>query len=937
MSNQKKIFRSPFLILIMALVLPFMVKAQNAGVLPLDPSVRTGKLANGFTYFIRRNTEPQKRVIFYLVNKVGSVLENENQRGLAHFLEHMNFNGTTHYPKNELINYLEKSGVRFGADLNAYTNFDETVYQLPIASDDPELLKNGLQIMRDWAHGASLNTKDIDDERGVILEEKRSRSGAAERIMDKTTPIILNNSIYADREPIGTQEVLTTFKPAAIRSFYDQWYRPNLQALIVVGDIDPVAMEISIKALFSDLKNPEHELIRKHYSIPLTGKSHFIAITDKEVQQLQIQVIKKFRATQLKTVADYRDEITHSLFNNMISVRLNELSQKPDLPYLQAGSGIGNYLADLNVFSTSITLKPDHIEAGFKMVYAEIERIKRYGFTQRELERAKSAYLSGIESLLKEKDKTNSVNYVNEYVAYFLKDDASPGIETEYRLTKEDLRLIKPEDINALAVKYVTLPDQDIIITAPDTEKDLLPSADTVNKWIAEFGMQKLTAYQDQQMTDVLLPVKPTPGKVTAVHNNKTIGFTEYTLSNGVRVILKPTKFKNDEIIFNAFKAGGSSLSTDSNYHSASNAVSVIAGGGIGQFNADELQKLLTDKQVSVGPFINELFEGVQGGMSPKDKETAFQLIYLFFTQPRKDEATFKNLMSRVTEAMKTRGNNPDAVFADTINAVLSNYNFRRVTPGAREISKINLDSAYNFYRDRFKNASDFTFVFTGSFDENEMLPLCEQYLGGLPATNKDDGHFRDLQIHTPQGDITRLIYKGSSTKATVQMIYHGNYIYNQDNNIKLNALSEIIELRLLERLREAEGQVYTPQVHANYNKLPENQYELLINFNCAPQNAEGLIKATIEEIDKLKNAGIAADDLDKFKAESLKSYEVQKQTNSFWLANIAAALRKGDDMNEILTYPEAISKLDAATLKQAANDYLSGKDLVKFILKPQN
>ncbi|HEY4155730.1 MAG TPA: pitrilysin family protein, partial [Puia sp.] len=559
-----------FTLFLLAAFLTFDCLAQP---LPLDPAIRKGKLPNGFTYYIRKNTEPAKRVQLYLVNKVGSVLEQDDQRGLAHFMEHMSFNGTRHFPKNDLVHYLQKSGVRFGADLNAYTSFDETVYQLPIPTDNPALLKNGLQIMRDWAGNASLDPKEINDERGVVLEEKRLGKGAQERMREKTFPVILNQSRYAERLPIGVDTVLKNFKKPTILKFYQDWYRPDLQALIVVGDINVDSMEARIKQLFGDLKNPPREKPRVKYTIPLNGKNQFISVTDKEFPYTVIQVLIKKKTLVAKTLAEYHQLINRELFNQMLASRIAELSQEPNPPFIQASADMGQFLGGLDAFTVSVVAKPGLLEKSFISVWQLIRQLKEFGFTEPEFERAKTSYLSYFASALREKDKRDSKDLVEEYTRNFLTGESAPGIEKEYDLTQAFLKTAKLADINGLAPVFISDSNRDIVIMAPQKDSASLPSGEIVQSWIDTVAGRKLSPYQDQFTKESLIPENLVAGKV--VDEKKTapaMGLTLLTLSNGLKVVLKPTDFKNDEIRFQAFSPGGSSLYPDSDYESASSA-----------------------------------------------------------------------------------------------------------------------------------------------------------------------------------------------------------------------------------------------------------------------------------------------------------------------------------------------------------------------------
>lgn len=908
---------------------------KNSDILPLDAAVRVGKLPNGFTYYIRKNTEPKNRVTLYLANKVGSILENDNQRGLAHFMEHMSFNGTKNFPKNELVNYLQKTGVRFGADLNAYTSFDETVYQLPIPSDNAEILKNGLQIMRDWATDAALETSEIDKERGVVLEEKRLGKSAQQRMQEKYLPMLFNGSRYSERLPIGTEEVLKNAKPETVKEFYNDWYRPNLQALIVVGDIDVNQMEQMIKAKFSDLKNPTKQRERTKYAIPLSGKNQFIAVTDKEFPVTVAQILIKHKEEALITTTDLKNSVIRSLYNQMVGARFSELSKQANPPFLQAGSSIGGFLAGLDAATTFLVAKPGELEKGLKVAFTEIERIKRFGFTATELDRAKASYLSARESSFKEKDKTASDNFVQEYLELFLKGSASPGLDYEYNFYKTTVPLITLADVNAVAKKYITATNRDVILMAPEKDKDKLPTETTINQWINAVLTENITAYVDQISTQPLLAKKPVAGKIISEQKIAELGVTELTLSNGVKVILKPTDFKNDEINFYGFSPGGTSIYSDADYQSAANASSIIAKSGVGEFNAIQLPKFLNGKRVFVSPMIGERTEGISAFSSPKDLETALQLTYLYFTAPRKDAEIFKGIITQQKGSLANRESDPNSVFGDTVSAVLSNNNSRRTGPSLEKLNQINLDRAFEIYKERFADASDFVFTFVGSFTLEGIKPLLLQYLGGLPASNRKEKAV-DLGIKIPAGVIAKTVYKGQDAKATVRLVFSGDFTYNKENNKRIDALAEVLNIKLIERLREDEGGVYGVSANASQTKFPQNRYSLSISFGCAPENVEKLIASTLDEINKIKTNGALAVDIQKFVAEETRTTETDLKTNGFWLGNIIDSYQNEEDPKDILTYTDSLKKITPEHLKAAANLYLSGKNYIRLVLMPE-
>ncbi|HZY37573.1 MAG TPA: insulinase family protein [Mucilaginibacter sp.] len=923
---------------IFILTTPFGLFAQHKhkpAILPLDPAVLTGKLANGFTYYVRHNEEPKNRVLMYLVNKVGSVLEDEDQRGLAHFMEHMNFNGTKHFPHNQLVDYLQKAGVRFGADINAYTSFDETVYQLPISSDKPEILKGGMEIMRDWANEALLDPEEIDKERGVVLEEKRLGKGAGERMQRIYWPLILNNSRYAVRIPIGIDTVLDNFNRSTIARFYHDWYRPDLQALIIVGDINADSVEKVVRRTFSDLKNPAHERLRPNYTVPLTGKNQFVAVTDKEMPSTEAEIIIKHKQPPLKTAADYRASIIRDLFNQMLAERYAELSRQAYPPFVEGNAGISGFRGGLDMYDASVVSKPGELESGFKAVWRETERVKRFGFTATELERAKTAYLNNAENELKEKNKTNSENYVQEYQNYFLKGMAAPGIEKEYQLVKSDLPTITLNDVNRLASVYITNSNRDILILGPGKDKGILPNEATVNNWLKSVAAEKLSPYRDEVSTKLLLAVQPVSGKIIGENFDRDIHTITLTLSNGVKVILKPTDFKNDEIQFSAFAPGGTTLSSDADYQSAAHAASIISSSGLGNYNPTQLDKYLEGKEVSVSPFISERFEGINGAATPKDLETALQLVYGYFAEPRIDTAVFRGLMQRSIASLANRSANPTNVFNDTVSAVLGNYNLRKTGPSVAKLEQINADVAYHFYKQRFADASGFTFTFVGNIDTNTIKPLLEKYVGSLP-TNHQHEQARDLGVHIPDGKIEKNVYKGSEPQSTVLLVYSGRFDYSPENKIRLDALKETLEIRLLQRLREDESGVYSPGVFVNTGKYPQARYSFIIQFGCAPQNVDKLIASTMDEISKLKVNGPLQQNLDKWRAETKSSREPQLKTNGFWLNYLNGQLQNDEDLGQVNFYNQLLDDLSVADEKNAANKYLSGDNYIRLVLLPE-
>jgi len=909
--------------------------AAKSDILPVDKDVIIGKLPNGLTYYIRANVEPKSRAELYLVNKAGSVLENDDQQGLAHFTEHMAFNGTRDFPKNQMVDYLQKAGVKFGADLNAYTSFNETVYQLPLPTDTVSVFEKGFNILANWAGYVSFDPAEIDKERGVVLEEERLRGkNAQERLQQQTLPVLLNNSRYALRLPIGKEDILKNFKPETIKAFYQDWYRPDLQAVVAVGDFDPKRVEALIKQNFSQLKNPAAEKPRTKYSVPATPGTAVKIVTDPEYPYTVAQIIVKHPGTVTKTTGDYMQQVRIQLFNQMLNSRINELLQKPNPPFLYGRTSYGNFIGDQDAYTSLVVAKPGELEKAVKAVVAESERARKFGFTLTELERAKQDALVGIGNAYRERDKTPSANFVREYQANFLTGEAIPGISYEYNFYIGNIYKVSLADMNAMAGKFISDQNRVVVVQAPDKEKANLPDEKTLLNWIATGG-QNVTAYIDNVSSDPLLAKVPEGTKVAKEETDEALGTTTLTLGNGLKVILKPTEYRNDQILINGYAFGGTSLASDDEFTSANLASSIISGSGIAQFNQGMLDKKLAGKNLSISPYISEFAQGISGNTSPADFETALQLIYLYFTQPRKDKDIWDANIDQTRSILSTRGLDPGSVYQDTVSAVLSNYNFRGMVTTLPRLNAATLDKAYDFYKKRFADASGFTFTLVGNFNIETIKPYLEHYLGGLPSTNSKET-YKNMNIEPPAGLITKTVNKGVGEKSTVQLVFSGDYDYNEANNIQVDALEEVLNIKLIERLREQESGVYAPGVRAGYHKIPGGRYTFTISFGCAPENVDKLINATMEEIAKIKQNGALPADIQKFVAEEARSTQQQLKQNVFWAGYLASTSQNGENPDQILGHVSSLEQITPQSTKDAANKYLSGKNLIKLILMPE-
>jgi zinc protease len=930
-----KMFMTNRFFISFALFIGFLtLSAQN---IPLDPTVTTGKLANGLTYYIKQNNKSENSAQLYLVNKAGSVLEDDDQQGLAHFMEHMNFNGTKNFPKNKLVDYLQKAGITFGADLNAYTSFDETVYMLPIPTNDSKMLGKGLDVLRDWACETTLASDEIDKERGVVLEEARLRKGRDDRMSRQYFSSMLNYSRYADRLPIGKDSILKSFTSETIRRFKNDWYRPNLQAIIVVGNINVKETEKLIREKFSNLKNPKNERARPIYQITLKGANQYSAVTDDEQPNTSLQIMFKHNDSPLITEADYINSIKKSLFNQMLGERRTEiLNQEPNPTYTSVGASIQPLLDGVDMFSFTVVAKKDKLKESLFQTWNLIEKIKRFGFTQKDLTIAKENYLRRMESQWNEKENAPSAAYVKEYQNLFLKSEAAPGIDWEYNFVKSKIPAISLEDINGITTEYLQDKNRDILILAPSTEKDGLPSEVTILDWMEKIHNEDMTPFKDVEVNKPLMSILPVPGTVIATRNYPELNITELTLSNGVKVILKPTDFKNDEINFSAYSPGGTSLYDDKDFYNAFNTGAMISQFGLGDFNPTELSKKMNGKIVGISSNITERSEVINGNAAPKDLETALQLVYLKFVNPRKDAVLFKNIINKSKENIANRYTDPVNVFSDTISSVMGNYNYRSEPPSLKKLDELNLDKIYNIYKERFDDASGFTFVFVGNFDVTQITPLLVQYLGSLSSLYKKE-EARNLSIHIPSGKLIKKVYKGIENKAIIRLVASGDYEFSAINNLYFKALGEILEMRLLKELREVEGEVYSPSIQTIYNKDPKNRYALLINFGCAPKNADYLVSLVELEMKKIMDTGVTKDEIEKFKAAYTKNIDLAIKDNGFWLNYLISQYQNNEDIYEVNSAKLNIDKVNESTLKASAQIFLSSKNFITFELLPAN
>jgi zinc protease len=924
------------------IIIAFSGFSQQSGVdlttpIAVDPNVKIGKLDNGLVYYIRQNKKPENRIELRLVVNAGSILENDDQQGLAHFMEHMNFNGTRTFPKNELIDFLQKTGVRFGADINAYTGFDETVYMLQLPTEDSALVEKGYQVLEDWAHYAVLDNKEIDKERGIITEEWRLGLGAQDRMMKKFFPIIFKGSKYADRTPIGKIEVIENFKYETLKDFYHDWYRPDLQAVILVGDLDVEKAEAKIKAHFGNMKNPANPRERITFDIPDNTEPLIAITTDKEATDNFVLLFYKHPLSADKTLGDFRDKIMAELYTGMLNNRFSEISQKPESPYVYAGAGYGRFLSrSKDAFMVNSMTKESQIDKSLEVLLAENERVKRFGFTQTELDRQIEEITSQYEKSAKEFDKTESNRYCSEYVSNYLSQDAIPGAQKQFKYLKNILPGIKLSDINDLAKKWVTDNNLGLVVMAPEKPGVKVPTESEILAIIRDSKTRELTAYVDNFREEPLVSKEIKPGKITGIKENKELGFTELTLSNGVTVALKPTTFKNDEILVSAYSPGGHSLVPDKDFMSANYASQIIDMSGAGNFDNVELQKKLKGKNLQISPYIDDVKEGFRGNAAPKDLESMMQLVYLYFEQPRKDTTAFKAFMSQMENQMKFMKSNPVMTFYDTLfKVVYPGYKRMVIFPSPAQLNEVNLDEAFKIYQDRFADAGDFKFFMVGNFSVDSISPIIEKYFGSLPGTNRNET-WKDTSPKPALGVTNLTMYKGTDPQSMVGLVMPETFVWNEKNLLCMNMIKEIISIKLIEQIREKMSGVYSPQVMINLDQYPTPTVQLMVMFGCSPKTTDKLTKAVFGEIKKIRKNGPSVVDLKKAQETMLRGRETDLEKNEFWLRKIESLYFNHDSPNNIGTFNDRVNAITTDDLKVAASEFLKPDHYIRVVLMPE-
>lgn len=917
----------------------------SEGDLPFDPEAATGTLSNGLTYYVKENREPLNRAQLRLAIRAGSTLEEENERGLAHYVEHMAFDGTERFSGHEIVAYLESIGSKFGPDLNAHTSFDETVYKIEIPTDDPEIIETAFEILSDWAFAITFDPIEVEQERGVVLEEWRTRRGAAARIRDLQYPVLFGESRYSVRLPIGLPEVIETATPEDLRAFYERWYRPDLMAVAVVGDFDAESVVELIRRHFAPppegeayqerAARPDAPTVRPEYPVPPHAEPRVTVATDPEMSATTLRIYAKLPPDTGQTLAAYRNLLSQSLFAMMANSRLFERTQVADPPFIGAWFGQGLLLANTAVLYASARVDEDGVERGLDTVLEEIQRILRYGFTATELEREKTNLLRNIESAWLERDQRPSVRLVEEYVRHYMEDEPVPGIDAEYTLHQQLLPQITLQEVNRLAEPWRTLESTVAMVSGPEAVASGPEVEQALLAKLKAAGDLQVAPYEDVASDIPLMENLPEPGTIAAEEPIEAIDAVRWTLSNGVTVIAKQTDFRNDEVLLKASSPGGTSLVADGDYIAAITATAIARGSGAGAHDRVALDKLLAGNTATAQPYVGALFEGFSGNSSPEDLETLFQLVTLFGTAPRLDATFFASYSSRLRSQIENRRAQPDAVWADTLRSALSQDHFRSRPFTVEVLDEMDLERSTAVYQDRFADFGDFTFVIVGAFDWDPLRTLARNYLAALPAAGRQE-QWQDLNIDPPPDVVDLAVYKGIEPRSRTRLVFAGEMDWSRPEAMAMAALKEMLHIKVRDRIRVELGSTYSIHVGASAALLPDPEYRVFVDFGSDPARADELRDEVFESIDWLVG-GAEQEDLDKAKELIRGAREEQLRRNGFWLGQIEAVVERGEDFDVIRGFDERLNALTLDQVVGAAARYLSRDRYVRVVLLPED
>ena len=904
--------------------------------LPVDPLVRTGQLANGLRYYIRRNTRPANRVSLRLAVNVGSIHEDDDQRGLAHFLEHMAFNGTQNFKPGELVTFLESIGARFGPHVNAYTSFDETVYMLEVPTDKAGYVDRGLMALHDFGAGMNLLPEEIEKERGVVIEEWRGRLGAGSRLTDKQLPVLLAKSRYAQRLPIGTPEILKSFPRQRLVDFYRRWYRPDQMAVVMVGDIDPPAAQKLIEQRFGSIPAVKTAIETVDRSVPPHKETLFSVATDPEAQGWSVALAHKRPAEAEVTVGDYRRSLVQQLATQMLNLRLREIARRPNAPFLAAEADESSLGRSVEMYELGAAVQEGGIAPGLEALIVEARRMQQFGFAAEELDRARSALLAFFERAFKERDTSESSDYANEYVRAFLEREPIPGIEFEHKVAATFLPTIPLAEVTAEARKLVHDDNRVIVVVAPEKKDVPVPSEASLRTTMAKAEKLPVEAYVDALAGRDLVEKPPARGKVTARRTIPEVDATILTLSNGVEVWLKPTDFKNDEVVISAYARGGSSLAPEADHREASLVTALVAIGGVGGLNPVDLSKLLAGKIAQASPTIGAYTHGISGRASPRDLETALKLTYLTFTAPNLTREAFELMKRRVASVLENQAQNPGFVFNERVEQVNTSNHYTAKALTVADVQALNLEAMQRFYRERYANAADFTFFIVGSFTMDQVTPLVEQWLATLPTMGKRSSAFRDIGVRFPAAVVKDEVRKGREPRGQTVLSFFADTKLDELEMHRARAAASLLGIRLRDILREELGGTYGVSVSYD-NSMPLPGYgAMTVQFGSDPANIERLVGEVLKEIARLKAQGPSAEDVARVQELERRDLETARRQNSYWIGSLQTVHMLGWDPIGITRREERIQKLSPQVLHEIFKKYFPLERHTVVTLKPE-
>jgi len=902
--------------------------------LPFDATITTATLPNGLRYFVRANHEPQRRVELRLVVNAGSLLEDDDQRGLAHVVEHMAFNGTKRFPKNEIGAFMASIGMRFGPEVNAETGYDETVYHLEVPTDDPAVVARALTILEDWAHQVTFDPAEVEKERGVILEEWRLGQGAATRLRDRQFPLLVQGSRYADRAPIGTPDSIRTFTPARLRQFYDDWYRPDLMSVIAVGDIDQAAMGRLIADKFGALPARSGARPRPDFEVPAQPGTSVLVSTDREATATSVLVMTRRRPLVSITVGDYRRDTVERLMTSMLSQRLAEVAQAPGGPMLGAAVQVTQPLRGLQLVALAATARDGAAEAALRDLLIERARVAKFGFTPPELDRAKTTLTGAYQRLIGDKDRLQSAALAAEYIRHVTITEPVPGVQWESDTIARLLPGISIDEINTIAKTWMPEENRIVAVTAPEKAGRTAPTEAALKAAVSAAASADVKAWVGRVTAESLLEHEPVAGSIATTVTHEAIGLTEWTLSNGVRVVLLPTKYDADQIVFSAVSPGGLSLAADADLVPAQTASQVVTSMGFGRFASGDLRRYLAGRPVGVQPVIGPFEQGLSGGGTKQELTTVFQLIHLIVTAPRRDQVIFDALRAQMRDALANQAANPEYALSLELAGALSQHHPRAEPITAASIDRMDLDKSLAFYRERFSDASGFTFVFAGSFDLAVMRPLVERYLASLPSTRGPHA-WKDPGIRPPAGVVRRVVERGVDPRARTVLVFSSVVEPDRAHAVSVVALAQVLQTRLRDVLREELGATYDVAVTGNVARVPVPQATVSVDFTSDPARVDALTDRVLAELAVMRNTGPTAQQVSNIQTALLRDFETNIRQNPFLVGQMAQRYQAGDPPESLWDVPKIFQALTPALMRETARKCLDPGRYVRVTLKP--